>query len=496
VSWIEEDVANVMKQSPFLQKTFPATRQTTTAVFSRSELLTNPAPTGRGGFSVVHEVIGIQLDPEVSARCTPEQQQARLRLLQQGVLDESSGQSRFVIKHLQEKLLTNAANNNDKAAHKKFCYAASDLVLEGAYLQALDHSNILSVKGLPFSGLHSYRDGHDGYFLLLDRLEDTLNQRIKSWRRQQQDVPVHTKTQIALQLAEALRYLHDNRILFRDLKPHNVGFTADGRVQLFDFGLCRELPAVGDMNELYSMSGVGTRRYMAVEVINDGYYNCKADVYSFAMVLWEMLSLQKPFALYSAEDHRIQVCQGGERPAFSLSSWPVKLQELLRHCWIESVERRWSSEQVVQQLHRILREQQHVIPDTIKSRRILPRLRIRHRDLRTLSPVAVNDARVMEGPKHSSKRSIEALQIPNFEEDQEPQNNVSLVATQLPAIDARDDDYDLFSIPLIRPSSSFTVAEPGEIEAAAGEEGVEVMFQELPPPMPAREPFRQAVSTI
>ena len=72
--------------------------------------------------------------------------------------------------------------------------------------------------------------------------------------------------------------------VFSDLKPQNLGFIEDDTIQLFDFGLCRELPkpkgqAHRDENledeedfDVFLMSGVGTQRYMAPEILNTRRY--------------------------------------------------------------------------------------------------------------------------------------------------------------------------------------------------------------------------------
>jgi serine/threonine protein kinase len=132
---------------------------------------------------------------------------------------------------------------------------------------------------------------------------------------------------------------------------------------LFDFGLCRELPsptcssenggdnaaAVSSVNEMFVMSGVGTRRYMACEIIKTGRYNLKADVYSWAMIFWEILCLRKPYAPYSTEEHRREVCHGGERPEIQ-PAWPTWIQSILRMAWEETVEHRFSMDEVYENL--------------------------------------------------------------------------------------------------------------------------------------------------
>ena len=74
--------------------------------------------------------------------------------------------------------------------------------------------------------------------------------------------------------------------------------TVRGDVKIFDFGLATFMPMEGEPYEdRYEMSGAGSPRYMAPEVLKDppDDYNLKADVYTFGMVLWEMLALEQPY---------------------------------------------------------------------------------------------------------------------------------------------------------------------------------------------------------
>jgi serine/threonine protein kinase len=144
----------------------------------------------------------------------------------------------------------------------------------------------------------------------------------------------------------ALCYLHEHGIIYRDLKPGNIGFDTTGVVKLFDFGLTREMPMSCDAvpsfegsgtEELFDMSGkIGTQRYMAPEVGCNRPYNQKADVYSLSLVVWECLSLVKPFATHSKSVHRTQVLEGDERPPLEVS-WPYGVRSLLQCSWCEDI---------------------------------------------------------------------------------------------------------------------------------------------------------------
>ncbi|KAL7561818.1 hypothetical protein ACA910_013352 [Epithemia clementina (nom. ined.)] len=329
LAFVEDDIQHVLGQSPFLLQSRPGSH---IALFHRSEIRIG-ARLGKGGFSHVFEIVAFDLNPQYSQLLTGPQQQLREYYREQ----TRSGRGRYALKHLQQRLLEEP---------KSFQCAASDLAVEAAYMSALDHPNILSVRGLPIHGLESFSEGrHDSYFLVLDRLESTLDRKISQWRHGL-DMPLLGKAGHALQLAGALDYLHQRGIMFRDLKPQNIGFTADGRLKLLDFGLCRELPvARSHPDDVFEMSGVGTRRYMAVEIVNTSYYNDKADVYSWAMVFWEMLSLERPYTTFSVEDHTSCVCQGGERPRL-YKQWPLPIQNLLQHSWATSIPDRLSMKEV------------------------------------------------------------------------------------------------------------------------------------------------------
>jgi serine/threonine protein kinase len=145
------------------------------------------------------------------------------------------------------------------------------------------------------------------------------------------------------------------------LKPNNIGFLK-GRVQLFDFGLSRELPQL-DVHMPFEMSGkVGTLRYMAVEVALHRPYNVAADVYSWSMVCYELVTLQKPFGGWTRDMHNNLVCGKGVRPEFTSDiSYPLK--HLLEQCWAQKARDRPNMRQVVDQL-RVMEEEQLLLCQT------------------------------------------------------------------------------------------------------------------------------------
>lgn len=79
-------------------------------------------------------------------------------------------------------------------------------------------------------------------------------------------------------------------------------------MKIFDFGLARVMPVDNGCphTDLFVMSGAGSPRYMAPECLLGETYNMKADVYSFAVILWEMLSASRPYAFVMSLEQLIQ----------------------------------------------------------------------------------------------------------------------------------------------------------------------------------------------
>ena len=95
---------------------------------------------------------------------------------------------------------------------------------------------------------------------------------------------------IALDIARGMEYIHSQGVIHRDLKPENVLIDQEFHLKIADFGI-----ACGEAYCDSLADDPGTYRWMAPEMIKKRSYGRKADVYSFGLILWEMVAGTIPY---------------------------------------------------------------------------------------------------------------------------------------------------------------------------------------------------------
>jgi serine/threonine protein kinase len=147
-------------------------------------------------------------------------------------------------------------------------------------------------------------------------------------------------------MAHGVAYLHSRDIIHRDIKPSNVlldGDLASGHfvVKVSDFGVA----TTHALHREDRTAETGTYRWMAPEVIRHEAYSHMADVYSYALVLWQLLTRENPFADVSPISAAGKVALEYARPPFPLGT-PTAVQEFIATCWQEVPEERLPFERI------------------------------------------------------------------------------------------------------------------------------------------------------
>lgn len=136
----------------------------------------------------------------------------------------------------------------------------------------------------------------------------------------------NNKTKIAFEIAEAMEYIHAQRILHRDLKSDNILIDLDYSPKIIDFGYSRS-----DIKDIAKTSQRGTYNYMAPEVINGGDYGSEADVFSYGMILWEMIMNKVPYENLSGYQIQSKI-RKGVNLKFD-KKCPENLKNLVTRCY-------------------------------------------------------------------------------------------------------------------------------------------------------------------
>lgn len=155
-------------------------------------------------------------------------------------------------------------------------------------MASISHPNIV--------GIHDYDEVDKQLYFVMnyipgDNLKNVMKQQIK--------LSMEESVVIARGIAEAIEFCHRQRMVHRDLKPANVILNQSGDVVVTDFGIANVLSALGDKTD--AGVAIGTPQYVAPEQLKDGSdVDFRADQYSLAVILFEMLTGQLPMGVFAS----------------------------------------------------------------------------------------------------------------------------------------------------------------------------------------------------
>src|SRR5580704_3992395 len=195
---------------------------------------------------------------------------------------------------------------------------------------ALNHPNILAVFDIGSQDNSPY--------IVSEMLDgETVRARLDAG-----PLPVRKAVEYALQIARGLAAAHDRGIFHRDLKPENIFITRDGHAKILDFGLAKlTLPepgaAAGLSATLDSATGrgalLGTVGYMSPEQVRGANIDARSDLFSFGVVLYEMLSGRRAFRGETTAD-TISAILKDDPPELTAAGRDVPpiLERIVQHC--------------------------------------------------------------------------------------------------------------------------------------------------------------------
>ncbi len=218
---------------------------------------------------------------------------------------------------------------------------------EAKLLASLRHPNVVQFIG--------YAVKERQHYIITELMSKNLQMYLK------ENVPLSLPlaVDIMLQIAEGMKYLHECGVMHRDLKADNVlinvvdnesYISPSVQVKLTDFSLSKW----NSNNSRFTTMGVGTAQWRAPEVFKDKQntekYTNAADVYSFALVFFEVLSGEVPFAKISKSQILGKIC-GGEMPILPPDGYcPWPLSAFIRECWATRLEDRPRFPEICQRL--------------------------------------------------------------------------------------------------------------------------------------------------
>ncbi|MDQ3256304.1 MAG: serine/threonine-protein kinase, partial [Acidobacteriota bacterium] len=233
-----------------------------------------------------------------------------------------------------------------KILNEKFSRDESNLqrfIREAKAASALNHPNILVI--------HEIGESDDSHYIVSEFIEGkTLREILK-----EKPLKLSEVLDISIPIADALCTAHSSNIIHRDIKPENIMVRPDGVVKVLDFGLAKLVEQQNrsifgseesTVQQSQTAHGVilGTVRYMSPEQAGGKRVDARTDIFSFGILLYEMVTGQQPFTGETVS-HTIVAILEKEPPPVSqfVSSYPAEIERIIKNCLAKKADVRYSA---------------------------------------------------------------------------------------------------------------------------------------------------------
>ncbi|OHT16199.1 hypothetical protein TRFO_13354 [Tritrichomonas foetus] len=187
---------------------------------------------------------------------------------------------------------------------------------------ALNESNLLSSLSHPYIIKYEESFQERGNFYIVMEYADGGDLAGKI-RIRSETKALFTESEILhtfIQISLAIKYIHDRKILHRDLKAQNIFLMKDGTVKLGDFGIARVLENTFQLCK----TRIGTPYYLSPEICEGKTYNSKTDIWSLGCILYELCTLKHAFNARNMSALVVQIIRGKYEPISSTFSADLK----------------------------------------------------------------------------------------------------------------------------------------------------------------------------
>lgn len=193
---------------------------------------------------------------------------------------------------------------------------------------SLSHPNIVNIYDV------GQEDGI--YFIVMEYVEGKT---LKELIREEAPLPPSKVIEIAKQICDALECAHKNKIVHRDIKPHNIIITSEGMVKVTDFGIARA--ATG--STITNTGGlIGSAHYLSPEQARGGFVDERSDIYSLGVLLYEALTGRVPFDGDSPVAVALKHIQEEPKPISQMiPGFPPALEQIVMKCISKSPDERF-----------------------------------------------------------------------------------------------------------------------------------------------------------